>query len=46
VLPQGRLVGARSIIELRLPPHRQTGEIERFLAQVREPEAGAAGSAA
>ena len=46
VLPHGRLVEARSIIELRVRPRRLTGEIEQFLAEVWDPELGSAGSAA
>lgn len=45
LLPQGRLVQAHSIIELRLRPPRLTGEIRRFLAEVWDREAGSAGSA-
>jgi pimeloyl-ACP methyl ester carboxylesterase len=33
-MPEARLVEARSIVELRLHPHRLVGEIERFLAEV------------
>jgi pimeloyl-ACP methyl ester carboxylesterase len=33
-MPQARLLEARSIVELRLHPHRLVGEIEGFLAEV------------
>jgi pimeloyl-ACP methyl ester carboxylesterase len=41
-LPRGRLVEARSIVELRLRPHRLVGEIDRFLAEVSEAWTGPA----
>ena len=40
-LPQGRLIQANSVLELRMHPERLTGEIAQFLDEVWDPPAKA-----